>query len=120
MDLGGLASWVAAAISATRSMRMRTCACSMTKSASGRMLRHFFNAPRAHDEAVTVVNVGDGHAFRVVVTSVGWGVRSIIKDENDKRGLRNPVAFRGSGQRSKSCFWYGTTRAPRPVSGCSK
>lgn len=100
LDISGTtASWVAALISATATgitlwvrWRDRPEAdfflepgqVNMTQ----RLLRAGFNAPRMHDEALIVVNTGDGDAYRLLVTGKGCRVRGIAKDAEDQRGFR--------------------------------
>jgi hypothetical protein len=102
MDPGALASWIGAAISATATgitlwmrRRDRPEADFFLEPAQvimgPRLVRQAFDAPRVHDEAISVVNVGDGDAYRVIVTSVGCRIRPFVKDADDKRGLRTFV-----------------------------
>jgi hypothetical protein len=104
-DIGRLASWIGALISATATgatlwfrRRDRPEAdfhleqAMLALGPQGRQLiQRSFGSDRDHDECLTVINVGDGTAYNIVVTSQSSRVRPLLKDREDKRGFRNPV-----------------------------
>lgn len=104
-DIGTLASWIAAVISATATgitlwlrRRDRPEADFLLEQAGiqlgprGRQLVwQSYRPDRDFDDCLSVINVGDGTAYGVTVTSNAARVRPLIPDSSDKRGFATPV-----------------------------
>jgi hypothetical protein len=104
-DIGTLASWIGASISAAATgttlwLRRRDRPeadfyfeqAAIEMGPRGRQLIYkSYNPSRDQDEVLSVTNVGDGSAYNVVVSSRGCRVRILINDPDDKRGLRTPI-----------------------------
>lgn len=118
VSLGTVSSWVAAIISATATgitlwVRRRDrpeadfALETMQVLVSTAELRRSFGALRMHDEALSILNVGDGYAFRVQVDAVGCRVRPMVVDKQDKRGFRSSAVIPrlGSGEDFALLVW---------------
>jgi hypothetical protein len=104
-DVGTLASWIGATISAlatgtTLWLRRRDRpeadfyleqAAIVLGDRGRRLVQQSFNSDRDHDECLNLTNIGDGAAFGVVVTSRGCRVRPLAMDADDKRGFRTSL-----------------------------